>query len=44
MTNWLKNLILLIQTKKILKINEDILKKIPESSKFLVTQDFNRLT
>ena len=45
MMNWLKNLILLIQTNKILKKKiEDVDKKIPDNSKFIVTQYFNGLT
>ena len=45
MKNLLRKLILLIQTKKILKKEtEDVDKKILNPSKCIVTQDINRLT
>ena len=42
--NWLKTLTLLIQTNKTLKKIEDVDKKLPDTSKFIVTQEFNELT
>ena len=45
MMNWLKKLILLIQTNKIFnKKIEDVNKKIIDISTLIVTQDFIRLT
>ena len=45
MISWLKKLMLLVHTNKILiKKIEDVDKTIPDTSKFLETQKFTRLT